>query len=239
MPLSAAFFNFLIPLQIGARDVAFPRLNAFSYWVYLFGSLFMNASWLVGAAPNGGWFGYAPLTTMHVLAGPEHRLLAARPPDPRRLVAGRGVQLHHDDHQHARAGDEPDAHADVHLDVVHRAVPARAGVPGDHDRAGLPPVRPVLRHGVLHAERRRRPAALAAPVLDLRPPRGLHPDPARVRAGLGDSADLLAEAAVRVSGDGVLGHSSSPFSASASGRTTCSPSAWARSPIRSSPSRRC
>src|SRR5436305_5616246 len=64
MPLSAAFFNFLIPLQIGARDVAFPRLNAFSYWVYLFGSLFMNASWLFGMAPNGGWFGYAPLTTM-------------------------------------------------------------------------------------------------------------------------------------------------------------------------------
>ena len=37
MPLSAAFFNYLIPLQIGARDVAFPRLNAFSYWVFLFG----------------------------------------------------------------------------------------------------------------------------------------------------------------------------------------------------------
>jgi len=64
MPLSAAFFNYLIPLQIGARDVAFPRLNAFSYWVFLFGGLFMNASWFVGAAPNGGWFGYAPLTTM-------------------------------------------------------------------------------------------------------------------------------------------------------------------------------
>ena len=64
MPLSAAFFNFLIPLQIGARDVAFPRLNAFSYWVYLFGSLFMNFSWLIGQAPDGGWFGYAPLTTL-------------------------------------------------------------------------------------------------------------------------------------------------------------------------------
>src|ERR1044071_6990106 len=63
MPLSAAFFNFLIPLQIGARDVAFPRLNAVSHWVYLLGSLFMNASWLVGMAPNGGWFGYTPLTT--------------------------------------------------------------------------------------------------------------------------------------------------------------------------------
>src|SRR5688500_19114448 len=42
MPLSAAFFNFLIPLQIGARDVAFPRLNAFSYWVYLFGGIFID-----------------------------------------------------------------------------------------------------------------------------------------------------------------------------------------------------
>src|SRR5436190_21429321 len=52
MPLSAAFFNYLIPLQIGARDVAFPRLNAFSYWVYLFGSIFLNVSWFVGSAPD-------------------------------------------------------------------------------------------------------------------------------------------------------------------------------------------
>src|SRR5215218_4993901 len=69
MPLSAAFFNFLIPLQIGARDVAFPRLNAFSYWVYLFGAIFINASWLVGAAPDGGWFGYTPLTTLQYAPG--------------------------------------------------------------------------------------------------------------------------------------------------------------------------
>jgi cytochrome c oxidase subunit 1 len=69
MPLSAAFFNYLIPLQIGARDVAFPRLNAFSYWVFLLGGLFINASWFVHAAPNGGWFGYAPLTTMQYSPG--------------------------------------------------------------------------------------------------------------------------------------------------------------------------
>ena len=62
MPLSAAFFNWIIPLQIGARDVAFPRLNAFSYWVFLLGGLFMNASFLFGAAPDGGWFGYVNLT---------------------------------------------------------------------------------------------------------------------------------------------------------------------------------
>ncbi len=69
MPMSAAFFNFLVPLQIGARDVAFPRLNAFSYWVFLFGGIFINISWLFGAAPDRGWFGYAPLTTMQFSPG--------------------------------------------------------------------------------------------------------------------------------------------------------------------------
>ena len=69
MPLSAAFFNFLIPLQIGARDVAFPRLNAFSYWVYLLGGLFITAPIFFGLAPDGGWFGYAPLTTRQYSPG--------------------------------------------------------------------------------------------------------------------------------------------------------------------------
>ncbi|HEX9765185.1 MAG TPA: cbb3-type cytochrome c oxidase subunit I, partial [Nitriliruptorales bacterium] len=63
MPMGAAFFNYLIPLQIGARDVAFPRLNAFSYWVFLFGGLFLYSSFFLGGAPNGGWFAYAPLST--------------------------------------------------------------------------------------------------------------------------------------------------------------------------------
>jgi len=63
MPLSAAFFNLLIPLQIGARDVAFPRLNAFSYWVFLLGALFITFPIFFQIAPDGGWFGYAPLST--------------------------------------------------------------------------------------------------------------------------------------------------------------------------------
>src|SRR5213593_1297408 len=63
MPLSAAFFNYFIPLQIGARDVAFPRLNAFTYWAFLGGGLFIYSGFLLGGAPNGGWFGYAPLST--------------------------------------------------------------------------------------------------------------------------------------------------------------------------------
>ena len=62
MPLSAAFFNFLVPLMIGAPDVAFPRLNALSYWVFLFGALLLNTSYLVQQIPAMGWFAYANLT---------------------------------------------------------------------------------------------------------------------------------------------------------------------------------
>lgn len=62
MPLSAAFFNYVVPLMIGARDVAFPRLNAFSYWVFLVGGILLNLSWLAGEAPDQGWFAYANLT---------------------------------------------------------------------------------------------------------------------------------------------------------------------------------
>ena len=62
MPLSAAFFNFVVPLAIGARDVAFPRLNALSYWLFLFGALLMHVSFLVDQVPDAGWFSYANLT---------------------------------------------------------------------------------------------------------------------------------------------------------------------------------
>jgi len=71
MPLNAAFFNLLVPIQIGARDVAFPRLNAFSLWVWVTGAVMMNLGWLsklnpswaFGDLPDVGWFGYAPLTS--------------------------------------------------------------------------------------------------------------------------------------------------------------------------------
>src|ERR687886_1104658 len=52
MPLSVAFFNLAVPLMIGARDVAFPRLNAFSYWVFVFGGTLLNLGWLQGEAPR-------------------------------------------------------------------------------------------------------------------------------------------------------------------------------------------
>ncbi|MGA7097783.1 MAG: cbb3-type cytochrome c oxidase subunit I [Acidimicrobiia bacterium] len=88
MPASAAFMNYLLPLMIGARDVAFPRLNALSWWIFFFGGIFLYSTFIFGTAlapmgadgiggnlaagggpgalnfladaPNGGWFGYQP-----------------------------------------------------------------------------------------------------------------------------------------------------------------------------------
>jgi cytochrome c oxidase subunit 1 len=73
MPLSAAFFNFIMPLQIGARDVAFPRLNAFSLWTFAAGAIIINLGWFMhDGAPDGGWTGYAPLSSKTY--APDHSI---------------------------------------------------------------------------------------------------------------------------------------------------------------------
>lgn len=73
MPLSAAFFNYIMPLQIGARDVAFPRLNAFSLWTFVAGAIVINLGWFIpSGVPDAGWFGYAPLTSKTF--SPDHSI---------------------------------------------------------------------------------------------------------------------------------------------------------------------
>src|ERR1700756_5246141 len=69
MPILFGFANYLVPLMIGARDMAFPRLNAFSFWISAFGGMLLYFSYLggdglygMGSAPDVGWFAYAPLT---------------------------------------------------------------------------------------------------------------------------------------------------------------------------------
>src|SRR5579862_8645121 len=71
MPILTGFFNYLVPLMIGARDLAFPRLNAFGFWLWFFGALLLYFSYLgaeglagAGSAPDVGWFAYAPLTEL-------------------------------------------------------------------------------------------------------------------------------------------------------------------------------
>jgi len=64
MPMGIGLANYFVPLQIGARDLAFPRLNAFGYWVYFVGGLFIYTSLFLGGAPDVGWVAYAPLTSL-------------------------------------------------------------------------------------------------------------------------------------------------------------------------------
>ena len=63
MPVIFALMNAVIPLQIGARDVAFPFLNSLGFWTFLFGGLLLNLSWIMGGAPDAGWTSYTPLST--------------------------------------------------------------------------------------------------------------------------------------------------------------------------------
>ncbi len=63
MPAASAFANYFLPLQLGARDVAFPRLNAFSFWLFFFGGVFLYSSFFLGGAPDGAWVGYPPLSS--------------------------------------------------------------------------------------------------------------------------------------------------------------------------------
>ncbi|MBD7936857.1 MULTISPECIES: cytochrome c oxidase subunit I [Cytobacillus] len=62
MPLIFAFMNAVMPLQIGARDVAFPFLNSLGFWLFFFGGVFLNLSWFLGGAPDAGWTSYASLS---------------------------------------------------------------------------------------------------------------------------------------------------------------------------------
>lgn len=61
-PILSGFSVYLVPLMIGARDMAYPRLNAFTYWAFLLSGMFLYVSWIFGQAPHAGWFAYVPYT---------------------------------------------------------------------------------------------------------------------------------------------------------------------------------
>ncbi len=69
IPILEGFAVYLLPLMLGARDLVFPRLGAFGYWCYLFGGIIVMSSFLLDAAPNGGWFMYTPLSTKEYTPG--------------------------------------------------------------------------------------------------------------------------------------------------------------------------
>ena len=102
VPIAAGFGNYLVPLMIGARDMAFPRLNMLSWWLLVFGGAVLYGS-IFWEPPSAGWTAYAPLSESTFLPRPRDRRLDPGPAPGRDLVDPRRDQLHRHDPQHARA----------------------------------------------------------------------------------------------------------------------------------------
>ncbi len=207
VPLLAGFANYLVPLMIGARDVAFPRLNALSYWLFVLGGVVLMLSFFAeGGASKAGWTLYPPLSVQ--AAGQRRRSADPLAAHPHGLVPRRRDQLHRDHPQPADARDELGAPAAVRLvDRDLRGDPRRdpARALGGTD-AAPPRPRSVDRamgrsDELLQSRGGRLGGALPARVLVLRAPRGVRDHPACVRDHLGGPPGLRAQADLRLQGD--------------------------------------
>ncbi|GGE66592.1 cytochrome c oxidase subunit I [Priestia taiwanensis] len=88
MPLVFAVMNAVVPLQIGARDVAFPFLNSLGFWLFLFGGLLLNLSWFLGGAPDAGWTSYASLSLASETHGIDFYVLGLQISGAGTLIGG-------------------------------------------------------------------------------------------------------------------------------------------------------
>ena len=124
VPVLAGFGNYLVPLMIGARDMAFPRLNALSFWLLLFGGIVFYMS-LFFSRPQAGWTSYTPLSDDAYLPPDGDRRLD--PPDPpHRLSSLLGaINFIATIHNMRAQGHELGPHAAVRLDDPDLQLPAR------------------------------------------------------------------------------------------------------------------
>ena len=200
VPMMAGLANYFVPLMIGARDMAFPRLNALSFWLLLAGGIVFYAS-LFWNPPEAGWSSYAPLSSaIYSPSGGQDAWIYLIHLTGLSSIVGRD-QLLRDDREHAREGHVLGPAAAVHLGDPDLLGADHLRDAGDRRRGDDAAHRSPLRHALLRPDRGRLGAAVATPVLVLRTPRGLHHGAARVRAGLGDPARVRAKADLRLQGD--------------------------------------
>ena len=197
MPILIGLGNYLVPLQIGARDMAFPRANALSYWLLLFGGLVLYSSFFFGGALDTGWFSYAPLT-----------LKAYSPHDgvtfwivSLSLLGGSSIlgaiNFIVTCLRFRAPGMKFSQMPIFSIATFINSFLILFAIPSLTRRARPALLRPPVRHQLLRPDGRRRPHHLAAPLLVLRPPGGVHPHPAGVRHPERGRARLLAQAALR------------------------------------------
>ena len=193
---------YLVPLMVGTRNIAFPRLNAFSYWIYLAGGILLWVAFALDMGPDVGWFAYVPLSGPQYGAGKRADIWAQMITFTEISALAVAVEIVVTVLQAARAGHVARPHAAVRLGDAGHVVPGHHGDAGDHGGQHVADPRPAGRHAFLQSGRRRRRAAVAAPVLVLRPSRGLHHLPAGCRHGFDDRADLRTAAGLRLSATG-------------------------------------
>ena len=217
--IPAVLGNFLIPPMIGAKDLAFPRINLLSLYIYWLGGIFTLFAMIVGGVDTG-WTFYTPYSADSVEhqrradgAGRVHRRLLLDPDRP---------QLHRHHSPHARAGHDLVPAAAVRVGALRHQPHPGAGHAGDrhHDRDAGRRACVRLRH--LRPGPRRRPGAVPAPVLVLLAPGGLHHDPAGARRDQRAGLDLLAQDASSATASWRSRRWRSRSSASSCGPTTCS-----------------
>ena len=208
--LIGGFGNFCLPLLIGARDMAFPRLNMLSFWTMAAATGDADRV-VLRAARDGrrpGWTAYATLSTAIGAPGVGQTLWVVADLPQRRLVGDGRRQLHHHRHPAARARHDLLPHAAHRVGLLPDLDPERAVRAGAGGGDGAAVLRPRVRHPVLHRRhhhpRRRRSDPLPAPVLAVRPPRGLHPDPARLGDRHRPAGLLRAQAGLRLPGHGLV-----------------------------------
>ncbi len=181
MPFVIGVMNYVVPLQLGVRDMAFPTLNSVALWLTASGILLTNISLAVGEFAQTGWVAYPPLSELQFSpgVGVDYYLWALQ-------ISGVGTLM---------------TGINFVTTILKTRAPAphRRGVSGADRHARDAAARPLSRIPLLLRRRRRQSHDVREPVLGLGPPGSLHIDPARVRHLFGSGRHLLRQAAVRLS----------------------------------------
>jgi len=142
MPLVTGLMNYIVPLQIGARDVSFPFLNNFSFWMTTGGAVLTMVSLFIGEYSRTGWLAYPPLSGIDYSpgVGMDYYLWGLQ-------IAGVGTSHHRQD---ACTGYEFDENAGVYLDLAVHQYPDRGDLPDPDRRTGITDDGPLCRHPLFH-----------------------------------------------------------------------------------------
>ena len=150
MPFITGLINFVVPLQIGARDVSFPFLNNFSFWMTVGGAVIVMISLFVGEFARTGWLAYPPLSEFAYSpdVGVDYYIWGLQVAGLGTLLSG--VNLVCTIVKIARARHDHDEDADLHLDRAVHQHPDRRRLPDTDGRARAAHARPLYRHRLLH-----------------------------------------------------------------------------------------